>query len=169
MNCPSCKTVIMHKAGSAISGKRLVQNYRCPKCYRKHIDSKENYKKEGRKMNNTVNVRGYGSFFNALGNQTRSMKPEIGMGVTELCYSDRHPYTVTAILSTKKIQVKGDIATRIDKNGFSECQHYDYKTDEESQPITLFLNKFGRWKRQGDPQGATYLIGKREEYYDFTR
>lgn len=117
----------------------------------------------------TINVRGYGSMVNAIGNQTRSLKPEVGMGVTELMYSDRHPYTVVAILSEKKIQVKCDIATRIDKRGESESQDYTYATDEKSPPITLRLNKYGRWKRQGDAEGSTYLIGRREEYYDFSR
>ncbi len=118
---------------------------------------------------NTINVRGYGSLSNAIGNQTRSMTPEVGMGVTELMYSDRHPYTVTKILSAKRIMVRADIATRTDKNGCCENQQYDYTPDLNSPEIPLFLNKFGRWKRQGDAKGSTYLIGRREEYYDFTR
>ncbi len=118
---------------------------------------------------NTVNVRGYGSFFNALGDQTRSRTPEVGMGVTELMYSDRHPYTVTQVINTNRIMVKPDVATRIDNNGFSGSQEYEYKTNDNSPEIELFLNKFGRWKMRGDAQGSTYLIGKREEYYDFTR
>lgn len=120
-------------------------------------------------MNNSINVRGYGSLQNAIGNQTRSLKPEVGMGVTEIMYSDRHPYTVTKVISDSKIEVKGDIATRIDKNGCCETQEYTYETDENSPAITLRLNKYGRWKRQGEAGGSTYLIGKREEYYDFTR
>lgn len=117
----------------------------------------------------SINVRGYGSMVNAIGNQTRSLKPEVGMGVTELMYSDRHPYTIVAVLSDKKIQVKPDIATRIDSNGFSESQEYTYVTDEKAPPITLRLNKFGRWKEVGHPDGSTFLVGRREEYYDFTR
>ena len=117
----------------------------------------------------TINVRGYGSLINAMGNQTRSLKPEVGMGVTELMYSDRHPYTIVAVLSEKKIQVKPDIATRIDKNGESESQEYTYKTDDECPPTTLRLNKFGRWKEVKQADGSIFLIGKREEYYDFTR
>ena len=120
-------------------------------------------------MTNTINVRGYGSLQNAIGNQTRSLKPEVGMGVTELMYSDRHPYTVTGILTPKRIKVRADNAIRTDKNGFSEAQEYTYEQDPTSPEIVLFLNKFGRWKRSGDPQGSTYLIGRREEYYDFTR
>jgi hypothetical protein len=41
--------------------------------------------------------------------------------------------------------------------------------DEEYPPITLRLNKFGRWKEVGHPDGSTFLVGRREEYYDFTR
>ena len=81
---------------------------------------------------NTVNVSGYGSIENAIANQTRSKVPEVGMGVTQLLYSDRHPYTVVGIISPRR-------------------------------------NKFGRWKAVGDANGPTYLIGGREEYYDFTR
>jgi hypothetical protein len=119
-------------------------------------------------MVNSINVRGYGSLVNAMGNQTRSLQPEVGMGVTQLGYSDRHPYTVTAILSPNRIQVKPDKATRIDKNGCCDSQEYTYELDNTSPAITLFLNKFNRWKRVGDAQGSTYLIGRREEYYDFT-
>jgi hypothetical protein len=118
---------------------------------------------------NTINVRGYGSMVNAIGNQTRSLKPEVGMGVTELMYSDRHPYTVVEILSSKRIVVQEDVARRTDSNGFSETQKYEYTPNPTSPRIILFLNKFGRWKRLGDAKGSTFLVGKREEYYDFTR
>jgi hypothetical protein len=117
----------------------------------------------------TINVRGYGSMVNAIGNQTRSLKPEIGMGVTELMYSDRHPYTVVEILSEKKIKVKADDAVRTDHNGFSEDQEYTYRSNANNPPITLRLNKHGRWKESGHPDGSTFLVGRREEYYDFTR
>ena len=117
----------------------------------------------------SINVRGYGSLVNAISNQTKSLKPEVGMGVTELMYSDRHPYTVVTILSEKKIQVIRDIATRVDKNGYSESQEYTYTPDYESLAVTLRLNKHGRWKEVGHPDGSTFLVGKREEYYDFTR
>jgi hypothetical protein len=117
----------------------------------------------------TINVRGYGSLVNAIGNQTKSLKPEVGMGVTELMYSDRHPYTIIAVLSEKKIQVIRDIATRTDKNGCCEIQEYTYTPDYNSPTVTLRLNKHGRWKESGHPDGSTFLIGRREEYYDFTR
>ena len=117
----------------------------------------------------SINVRGFGSLSNALMNQTRPKHPEVGMGVTELMYSDRHPYTVVAILSPTRVQVQADEAIRTDHSGFSEAQEYTYTRQPDSAIITLRLNKHGRWKRLGDSQGCTYLIGVREEYYDFTR
>ena len=117
----------------------------------------------------SINVRGYGSLSNAIGNQTKSRTPEIGMGVTELCYSDRHPYTVVSILGERKIKVQADTAKRTDDNGFGEPQQYDYTPNNEAPILTLRLNKFGRWKEAGQPDGWTYLIGRREEFYDFTR
>ncbi len=116
-----------------------------------------------------INPARHGTLTAAIYDQTRSLKPEIGMGVTEVMYSDRHPYTVTQILSDKRIMVRADKATRIDKRGFCEDQDYQYKPDPQSPEIALFLNKFGKWKRLGDAKGSTYLIGRREEYYDFTR
>ena len=117
----------------------------------------------------SINVRGYGSLVNAIGNQTKPLKPEVGMGVTELMYSDRHPYTVVEIISEKRIKVAPDDTKRIDENGCSESQEYEYIQNRNAPRIELFLNKWGRWKRKGDSEGSTFLIGKREEFYDFTR
>lgn len=116
-----------------------------------------------------INPSRHGSLVNAMADQTRSKAPEVGMGVTKIMFSDRHPYTVTKILSPKRIVVQADVAIRTDKNDFSENQEYEYKQDANAPEVTLFLNKFGKWKRLGDAQGPTYLIGRREEYYDFTR
>ena len=122
-------------------------------------------------MTNTiyVNPARHGTLTAAIYDQTRSLVPVVGMGVTEVMYSDRHPYTVARILSPKRITVRADKATRIDKNGCCEDQTYQYEQDLRAPEVTLFLNKFGKWKRQGDAQGSTYLVGRREEYYDFTR
>jgi len=116
-----------------------------------------------------VNPARHGSIFNAIYDQARSKAPKVGMGVTEVMYSDRHPYTVVAILSPRRIKVQPDKATRIDHNGYSESQEYKYEPQPDSPSVILRLNKHGKWKREGDPQGATYLIGVREEYYDFSR
>lgn len=116
-----------------------------------------------------VNPARHGSLTNAMADQTRSKVPEIGMGVTEIMFSDRHPYTVVRILTPKRIVVKADKAIRIDGRGCSETQEYAYIECPDEAEVVLFLNKHGKWKRLGDAQGSTFLVGRREEYYDFTR
>lgn len=122
-------------------------------------------------MGNTiyVNPARHGSLTNAIADQTRSKVPEVGMGVTEVMFSDRHPYTVVRILTPKRIVVKADQAVRIDGRGFSDAQEYEYKEWPDAPEVVLFLNKHGRWKRLGDALGSTFLVGRREEYYDYTR
>lgn len=116
-----------------------------------------------------INPARHGSLQNAMSDQTRSRTPEIGMGVTEIMYSDRHPYTVVAILTPKRIIVQEDNAKRTDKLGASDYQEYEYTRNPNAPQVILFLNKYGKWKRLGDAQGSTFLLGEREEYYDFTR
>ena len=116
-----------------------------------------------------INPARHGTLQNAIADQTRSQVPEVGMGVTEIMFSDRHPYTVVAILTPKRIRVQPDTAYRVDAGGPSETQVYRYVPDPQGEVITLFLSKSGKWKRCGDAKGSTFLIGRREEYYDFTR
>ncbi|HAM16020.1 MAG TPA: hypothetical protein DCP91_09235 [Eggerthellaceae bacterium] len=56
---------------------------------------------------------------------------EVGMGATEMMYSDRHAYTVQKIVSDKRIIVTRDKAVRIDNNGASDIQEYEF----ESTPL----------------------------------
>lgn len=55
--------------------------------------------------------------------------PEIGMGATILSYSDRHAATIQDIITKGKYQylvVTKDDTKRIDNNGISEDQEYEY-------------------------------------------
>lgn len=125
----------------------------------------------------------YGSLVNTLvGNSNGSsrMKPTseitVGMGATQILWSDRNPYTVVKIKSKNRIIVKRDDPYRIDNNGHgSESQEWyyrevtedDFNTREDYEAIfeELILTKKG-WKELG---GSTvFTIGAREKYYDFT-
>lgn len=68
----------------------------------------------------------YGGMINRLeeGNQYGDL--EIGMGATKMMWSDRHAYTVQKIISPKRVIVTRDEVKRIDTNGMSDCQHYEY-------------------------------------------
>lgn len=108
-----------------------------------------------------------GSLTNYMIGTERDLKPEIGMGVTELCWSDRYPYTIIDISkSGKTITIQQDKAIRIDDNGMSENQEYRYERDLNGLVYKARKNKYGKWKIIGG--GSQLLIGEREKYYDFS-
>lgn len=107
-----------------------------------------------------------GSLTNWMMSGKQNIEPEIGMGVTELCWTDRHSYTIIDMTKTKKtITIQRDRAIRIDKNGMSENQEYRYERDENGSICKARKNKYGVWKIIG---GSRITLGKREEYYDFS-
>lgn len=126
----------------------------------------------------------YGSVTNRIAENMKMPKPELGMGVTELCYTDRHPFEVIEILNEKKIKIREMKAERIDKNGMSDCQEYKYVQKPDGEVKTLVLRN-GKWRDlvkelENDENnklvevetrrlgGNGWLIGKAEYYYDFS-
>jgi hypothetical protein len=98
-----------------------------------------------------------------------SDNPKLETGVTELCYSDRHAYTIIEIRDPKHITVQRDKATRIDKNGMSESQQYEFTPDPQGRCVDLSLRKNGNWLQVGMRKGSNvFMIGRREEYYDYS-
>lgn len=106
------------------------------------------------------------------------IEPEIGMGVTEYGYSDRHAYTIVDILRSKKsriisITIRRDITNRIDENGMSESQSYEYIPNPEGQITNLTLRRDGYWREYGcsarGPRFSNpYVVGHRREYHDYS-
>ena len=109
-----------------------------------------------------------GSMVNHMMGNTRQPAPEIGMGATELCWTDRHAYTVVQVFSEKHIGVKRDLVTRMDKNGVSESQSYMYCPQPGAPMIHLTLRKDGRWRVRGERDGHVFALGVRREYYDYS-
>lgn len=97
-----------------------------------------------------------------------SKTPVLGMGVTKLGWSDRSPYTIIEIHSTKEIVVQEDKSVRIDKNGLSEQQEWEISSDPEGRTRILTLRKNGKWITKGVSlkNGDYWLIGERMRYYD---
>lgn len=107
-----------------------------------------------------------GSLVNAIMSNGNDIEPTIGMGATELCWSDRHPLTVIDISKTgKTITLQKDNAKRIDKSGMSESQNYEYSRNPNGVIYKARKNSKGQWKIIG---GHRILLGKREEYFDFS-
>lgn len=107
----------------------------------------------------------FGSLNNLLYSKVKAPIPEVGMGATMLSWTDRHPYTIIEVSkSGKRIKVQSDSWERTDKNGLSEHQEYKYISDPNGSIEELSLRKDGSWRVVGGTQ--SFLIGKREKYYD---
>lgn len=105
--------------------------------------------------------------------------PTLGMGATLLGWTDRYAATITGIVvnggKIKQIEVKRDRATRIDKNGLSECQDYTFEIDHSAAPYFFRQNKRGAWEqitfnaetgRWIKCEGYGLRIGDRDHYID---
>lgn len=102
---------------------------------------------------------------------SKQIKPEVGMGATELLWTDRHAYTITSVNATGTvIELQRDRAIRTDTNGMSECQVYTYEPNTNASVQTVTLRKNGQWvtKGQSIKNGTKWLIGFRKEYRDFS-
>ena len=105
----------------------------------------------------------YGSLQNRIMERDTETVPEIGMGATELCYTDRYPYTIIEILAKNKIKVQEDNYESTDNEPMSN--NWKYTPNTEGKIETLIKTKKG-WKRLG---GITYFrLGVREHHYDYS-
>lgn len=156
-------------------------------------------------------MKWYGSVTNRiLESRKQTEKIEVGTGVTEICWSDRHAYEVVKVIDDKHLLIRRCDSKRIDDNGMSDCQEYEYTLipyeeyyiSEEllNDECTMFnlkmhcpnlykkiikgkvgdvygdnnkklvLTKKG-W-RERMPNGklsvSKYVVGLKEEYYDYS-
>lgn len=97
-----------------------------------------------------------------------SVQPTVGMGATGGAGSDCYPYTIVNVISPKRIQITADDYKRIDNNGLSENQEYEYTSRPDASKITLSLRKSGRWVEVGQSDAGYngYAIGHRRAYLD---
>lgn len=68
------------------------------------------------------------SLINMMMENSKAKKPEVGMGVTKLMYSDREAYTVQRVISNMRVIITRDIAKRVDENGMSDAQAYEFES-----------------------------------------
>jgi hypothetical protein len=118
-----------------------------------------------------------GSLINHVYSRTKSQEPQIGMGVTICMWSDRHAGTIVNINGDMLIVCRDDV-TRVDTNGMSESQSYEYKTNPSNSKSYWKKDKRGNWceyhfnyetKRFNKNKSSSHLaIGHREEYYDYS-
>ncbi len=115
-------------------------------------------------------MKGYGNLTNRVMENSKQLKPEVGMGATITMHSDRHACTITQIVSERMVVVQEDCAVRTDKNGMSYSQTYEYDRDRTGLCYTFSLRKNGRWVCVNESQkdGTGLVIGERDHYFDFS-
>lgn len=114
-------------------------------------------------------MRFYGSLINRLC-EGGNVKPEVGMGVTEYYYTDREPWEIVAVRDERHITVRELDYKRIDNNGMSDCQKYEYYSNPNNVTAELFFTKQGVWReRIGRSLGCNkFSVGTASKYYDYS-
>jgi hypothetical protein len=103
-------------------------------------------------------------------------EPEVGMGVTMLGWTDRHAGTIVEVNNKKRyIAVTEDHAKRIDNNGISESQEYEYTPDFNGYRIYYRKDRKGEWRVCHYNENKRLVFGRgglivnhREKYHDYS-
>ena len=106
-----------------------------------------------------------------MGNATQPT-PEVGMGATVLCYTDRRAGTIVQAAYSGDFTVREDRAIRTDDNGMSEAQTYRYEPDPNGRLYHFRVVRRGKaagqYREDGRKDGNRVLIGHRDAYHDFS-
>jgi hypothetical protein len=112
-----------------------------------------------------------GSLVNHVYAGEKQPLPKIGDGATILGWTDRKAATVVAldvIRGVQHVAVQRDHAKRIDDNGMSESQVYEYSPNPDASVEWFSLRKSGQWIAKGQKDGQRLAIGFRNHYHDFS-
>jgi hypothetical protein len=89
----------------------------------------------------------YGGLINRLGENSKPQVPTVGMGGTIFHYSDRTAVTIVEVSKDgTTIWYTGDTTKRVDANGMSDAQAYEYTTNWDASRGMAKLDKTGRWR-----------------------
>lgn len=103
---------------------------------------------------------------------------KIGMGATIHIGSDATAGTVIAIHGANIVEIQEDETTRVDQNGMSDAQSYQYRADPEGRIWTFKLSDDraqayevmetapGRYRKTG--HSARLGLGHRRAFYDYS-
>lgn len=103
--------------------------------------------------------------------------PFVGMGATKLGWTDRYPATIVEVLNDGKlIAVQEDKSVRVDKNGMSEDQDYEFTPNPAASLEYYKLNKSGAYRAVTKNEkgnlvfcgGGQLRIGERDRYHDYS-
>lgn len=111
-----------------------------------------------------------------MGNCYQGPKPEVGMGVTILHWTDRSPATIIEVVSDEHFIIQTDNYKRINVKSeadvYSENQEYEYSPNPQGSVYHIKKCKRGKlkgqWRGDGVKNGIVIRIGEREKYHDHT-
>ena len=84
----------------------------------------------------------YGSITNRLEeNKIYGEEIKVGTGATQYLYSDREPWEVIEVISQDEFVLRELDSKRVDKNGMSECQDYEFFSNEKNRTVHLYAKK----------------------------
>ena len=96
----------------------------------------------------------------------KRLMPEVGMGATEILWSDRRAQTVVKVITPNKIVVRENEVKCLDYY----AGDYEILDDLSNMPeLTFTRRKSGRWVEFGQPDkyGSVFLVlGHRAHYID---
>ena len=112
-------------------------------------------------------ARWYGSVQNRLmEGMSGQPDPVVGMGCTEVLWSDRHPYEVIEVKDARHCKARAMGCKCV---GGAYSNEWELFSDENGHVINLFRKKNGQWvERYPDRSyGNRFVMGFAEKYYDY--
>ena len=102
-----------------------------------------------------------------------TIEVKVGDGATMSYYSDCHACTIIEIADNGSyIKVQKDKATRIDNNGMSDCQDYEFERDPKGTVYTFKRTRKDKSTYTGNGKYYDWDVklsfGGRSEYYDYS-
>lgn len=111
----------------------------------------------------------YGSISNRIEEGKTYGEVFVGMGATEYSWSDTHPFEVVEIIDKKHVVVRKMDYKRIDSNGMSDCQEYEYTSNPKNYTCKLTLTANGWRERTASGKlGNKFSLGVMKRYYDYS-
>lgn len=111
-----------------------------------------------------------GSLMNHVYSQIPAL-PEPGKGATILHWTDREAMFVNSVSKDgKTVELEYPIVHRIDSNGISECQEYEFARSKDPNKFEIKF-KWGAWRRKNIDNTwsiVKVVFGKMDQYHDFS-
>ena len=116
----------------------------------------------------------YGSVVNhIIANNYKDNKIKVGMGVTEIMWSDRHAFFIKEIITDKKgnpkeLKLEGAWLKALGEGCYDVSREYKEGYFQDCKQRTIRKNRKGYFTSDGTIKGTTFRIGKADEYYDIS-